>query len=210
MKKYIYIALAALLTASCSQMDELAPQGGSALTSQVLQTNQAVPSRVNATFNGMYTKLGAPESVFGGGRPDDWGCKPPPSLPDWPGSFCAKGLGGAGSLVGGGGRCPRVAGPGSLAPRQLLQSHLLRLDAGTGDRETGPVLFVSLSCVAPAAAEGQFQGNTAVFPPAERRQNESRAHCLGSWPCLRGLLTCSELGPGGLSREETVVGGLQA
>ena len=73
MKKYIYIALAALLTASCSQMDELAPQGGSALTSQVLQTNQAVPSRVNATFNGMYTKLGAPESVFGGGRPDDWG-----------------------------------------------------------------------------------------------------------------------------------------
>ena len=73
MKKYIYIALAALLTVSCSQMDELAPQGGSALTSQVLQTNQAVPSRVNATFNGMYTKLGAPESVFGGGRPDDWG-----------------------------------------------------------------------------------------------------------------------------------------
>ncbi len=73
MKKYIYIVAAALLAASCSQMDELAPQGGSALTSQVLQTNQAVPSRVNAAFNGMYTKLGAPESVFGRGRPDDWG-----------------------------------------------------------------------------------------------------------------------------------------
>lgn len=73
MKKYIYIVAAALLAASCSQMDELAPQGGSSLTSQVLQTNQAVPSRINAAFNGMYTKLGAPESVFGRGRPDDWG-----------------------------------------------------------------------------------------------------------------------------------------
>lgn len=74
MKKFTYIIIATLaLAASCSQMDELAPQGGSALASQVLETNQAVPSRVNATFNGMYTKLGAPESVFGNGRPDDWG-----------------------------------------------------------------------------------------------------------------------------------------
>ncbi|MBO5980487.1 MAG: RagB/SusD family nutrient uptake outer membrane protein, partial [Bacteroidales bacterium] len=72
MKKYIYIA-ALILAASCNEMDELAPQGGTALASQVLETNQAVPSRVNATFNGMYTKLGAPESVFGSGRPDDWG-----------------------------------------------------------------------------------------------------------------------------------------
>ena len=73
MKKYIYITAVVLMAASCSQMDELAPQGGTALASQVLETNQAVPSRINATFNGMYTKLGAPESVFGGGRPDDWG-----------------------------------------------------------------------------------------------------------------------------------------
>ena len=72
MKKYIYIALASAAV-SCSQMDELSPQGGSALESQVQETNQAVPSRVNAAFNGMYTKLGAPESVFGSGRPDDWG-----------------------------------------------------------------------------------------------------------------------------------------
>ena len=72
MKKYIYIALASAAI-SCSQMDGLSPQGGSALESQVQETNQAVPSRVNAAFNGMYTKLGAPESVFGSGRPDDWG-----------------------------------------------------------------------------------------------------------------------------------------
>ena len=72
MKKYIYIALASAAV-SCSQMDELSPQGGSAFESQVQETNQAIPSRVNAAFNGMYTKLGAPESVFGSGRPDDWG-----------------------------------------------------------------------------------------------------------------------------------------
>ena len=79
-----------------------------------------------------------------------------------------------------------------------------------GDGETGLALFVSLPCVAPVAAEGQFQGNTAVFQHAERRQNESRTQCLGSWPCLRGLLTCSTLGPGGLSGEETVVGDSKA
>lgn len=62
-----------LLAASCAEMDELEPQGGYTLTSQVLQTNQTIPSRVNASFNGMFTKLGAPESVFNNGRPDDWG-----------------------------------------------------------------------------------------------------------------------------------------
>lgn len=75
MKTYTYILCgAALLVAgACSWDEDLTPQGGYALTSQVQETNQAVPSRVNATFNGMYTKLGAPESVFGSGRPDDWG-----------------------------------------------------------------------------------------------------------------------------------------
>ena len=75
MKTYTYILCgAALLVAgACSWNEDLTPQGGYALTSQVQETNQAVPSRVNATFNGMYTKLGAPESVFGSGRPDDWG-----------------------------------------------------------------------------------------------------------------------------------------
>ena len=75
MKTHLYIltALTILAAAACKEMDELTPQGGYTLTSQVLETNQAVPSRVNASFNGMFTKLGAPESVFGSGRPDDWG-----------------------------------------------------------------------------------------------------------------------------------------
>jgi hypothetical protein len=74
MKTYIYIFTAIILLAvSCEKMNELEPQGGHSLTSQVVQTNQTIPSRVNASFNGMFTKLGAPESVLGGGRPDDWG-----------------------------------------------------------------------------------------------------------------------------------------
>ncbi len=75
MKTHIYIAIAAtlLIAVSCDKMNQLEPQGGNSLTSQVLQTNQTVPSRINASFNGMFTKLGAPDSVFGSGRPDDWG-----------------------------------------------------------------------------------------------------------------------------------------
>ncbi len=74
MKTYIYLlAAAAILAVSCDKMNELEPHGGNSLTSQVLQTNQTIPSRVNASFNGMFTKLGAPDSVFGNGRPDDWG-----------------------------------------------------------------------------------------------------------------------------------------
>lgn len=75
MKTHIYISIAAalLIAASCDKMNQLEPQGGNFLTSQVLQTNQTVPSRINASFNGMFTKLGAPDSVFGSGRPDDWG-----------------------------------------------------------------------------------------------------------------------------------------
>ena len=75
MKTHIYISIAAalLIAASCDKMNQLEPQGGNSLTSQVLQTNQTIPSRINASFNGMFTKLGAPDSVFGSGRPDDWG-----------------------------------------------------------------------------------------------------------------------------------------
>lgn len=62
-----------LAMAGCSQMDELEPQGGIALAEQVQDVNAAIPSRADASFNGMFTKLGAPDSVFGSGRPDDFG-----------------------------------------------------------------------------------------------------------------------------------------
>lgn len=72
---YIILSVAAVLT-SCAGFDRLAPQGGTLLESQIKTANEYVPSRGNAPFNGMYTSLGAPVSVLGGGidgRPDDFG-----------------------------------------------------------------------------------------------------------------------------------------
>lgn len=75
--KTIYTLMCATgLLASCAGFDELAPQGGTLLASQVKSANEYAPSRGNAPFNGMYTKLGEPVSVYGGGidgRPDDFG-----------------------------------------------------------------------------------------------------------------------------------------
>ena len=76
MKKIYTILTAAALIASCADFDQLQPQGGTLLTEQVETANEYAPSRGNAPFNGMYTKLGAPVSVYGGGengRPDDFG-----------------------------------------------------------------------------------------------------------------------------------------
>jgi hypothetical protein len=76
MKNIYTLMSAALLLASCAGFEQMAPQGGTLLASQVKTANEYAPSRGNAPFNGMYTKLGAPVSVFGGGtdgRPDDFG-----------------------------------------------------------------------------------------------------------------------------------------
>ena len=76
MKRIYNILPIAILIASCAEFDELEPQGGTLLTSQIKEANEYAPSRGDAPFNGMYTKLGAPVSVFGGGtngRPDDFG-----------------------------------------------------------------------------------------------------------------------------------------
>lgn len=75
MKTIYILSVVAILTA-CAGFDELEPQGGTLLTSQVQTANEYAPSRGNAPFNGMYTKIGAPVSVYGGGvdgRPDDFG-----------------------------------------------------------------------------------------------------------------------------------------
>ena len=73
LNKYTAVALAAVVLAGCSKIDEIAPQGSTLLDSQVKETNTLIPSRVNASFNGMYTKIAEPNSVFGSDRPDDWG-----------------------------------------------------------------------------------------------------------------------------------------
>lgn len=68
-----YIAAAAAL-ASCSDIDNLQPQGGSLLAEQVKEINAILPQRAEATFTGMYVKLGQPLSLdlFSSERPDDF------------------------------------------------------------------------------------------------------------------------------------------
>ena len=71
--KQIYATAILASIVSCSQMDELQPQGGIILEQQLKEVNALVPSRADASFNGMFTKLGAPGGVTGGSRPDDFG-----------------------------------------------------------------------------------------------------------------------------------------
>ena len=70
--KFAFMALASLALVACD-MEEVVPQGGTLLATQVQETNLAAPSRAEATFSGMFTKLGQPLSVFGSNRPDDYG-----------------------------------------------------------------------------------------------------------------------------------------
>lgn len=65
--------MAILMAAGCSRMDELQPQGGTILEEQLKETTSVIPSRADASFNGMFTRLGAPGSALGGTRPDDFG-----------------------------------------------------------------------------------------------------------------------------------------
>lgn len=70
--KFAFMALTSLALVACD-MEEVVPQGGTLLATQVQETNLAAPSRAEATFSGMFTKLGQPLSVFGSNRPDDYG-----------------------------------------------------------------------------------------------------------------------------------------
>jgi hypothetical protein len=71
--KQIYATAILASIVSCSQMNELQPQGGIILDQQLKEVNALIPSRADASFNGMFTKLGAPGGVTGGSRPDDFG-----------------------------------------------------------------------------------------------------------------------------------------
>jgi tetratricopeptide (TPR) repeat protein len=76
MKKILFatLVLSAFVLGACTSMDDIAPQGGTLLASQVTESTNADPTRADALYTGMYTKLGEPLSVFGSrNRPDDWG-----------------------------------------------------------------------------------------------------------------------------------------
>ncbi len=66
--------LGALVMASCSDIDDQNPLGGSLTADQLQDANVAIPERTEATFAGMFTIMGEPCTVFGSsGRPDDCG-----------------------------------------------------------------------------------------------------------------------------------------
>ncbi len=70
-KLFFSIAVAVVAFASCDKINEIAPEGGTMLASQVQETNAIIPSRAAASFNGMFTAIGQPCKLAN--TPDDWG-----------------------------------------------------------------------------------------------------------------------------------------
>ena len=73
LNKYISVLFVGLvLGASCTKLSEIVPESGTMLKSQLQTTNAAVPSRSEASFNGLFNPLGVP-NYYGYGTPDDFG-----------------------------------------------------------------------------------------------------------------------------------------
>lgn len=64
---------AAVLVTACDDIDEMAPQGGIYTQEQVKETNDAIASRAEATFNGMFAMMGRPGATYASNRADDFG-----------------------------------------------------------------------------------------------------------------------------------------
>lgn len=75
--KYTSVLAIASMVAlgACSDIDDIVPEGGTMLETQLKATTSIIPGRADATFSGMYTKLGDPLSFgrFASERPDDFG-----------------------------------------------------------------------------------------------------------------------------------------
>ena len=75
--KYTSVLAIASMVAlgACSDIDDIVPEGGTMLETQLKATTSIIPGRADATFSGMYTKLGDPLSFgrFTSQRPDDFG-----------------------------------------------------------------------------------------------------------------------------------------
>ena len=74
--KISILAIAGALTLSaCDDVNKQDPEGGMITQGQLTETYTAVPTRVDATFAGMFNMMGEPYGVFGTGRgrADDFG-----------------------------------------------------------------------------------------------------------------------------------------
>lgn len=70
LNKLFFAFVAGLAFIACTKMDEIVPQSGTMLATQVQQTNLIAPSRASASFNGMFTNIGKPTKMYN--TPDDW------------------------------------------------------------------------------------------------------------------------------------------
>jgi len=70
--KFAALALAVLALGACEDFDQMVPQSGTLLKSQVNEVTNADPTRADAIYSSMYTKLGTPKSC-GYSTPDDFG-----------------------------------------------------------------------------------------------------------------------------------------
>ena len=74
--KISILAVAGVLTlTACDDVNKQEPAGGMITADQLTETYTAIPSRVDATFAGMFNMMGEPYGVFGTGRgrADDFG-----------------------------------------------------------------------------------------------------------------------------------------
>lgn len=68
--KLFLLAAGALVAASCTKMDEIQPESGRMLVSQVQETYSIAPEMSAAPFAAMFTGLGQPVKMYS--YPDDW------------------------------------------------------------------------------------------------------------------------------------------
>lgn len=77
LNKIYILGLGAAMMASCADIDEQFPQGGSLTNEQVQETNLTIPERTEATFASMFTMMGKPHITWPTGsnsnRADDMG-----------------------------------------------------------------------------------------------------------------------------------------
>jgi len=71
--KYSILAVSFLAFTACQDINEQVPEGNTLTAEQLQQTNEAILSRTEAAFSGMFTMMGEPNNSLGGSRPDDFG-----------------------------------------------------------------------------------------------------------------------------------------
>ena len=74
MKLYRILPVVAVLfsAAACTDFDEIQPEGGTLLATQVKETTATIPARAKASFNALFTNIGKPGQISTS-RADEWG-----------------------------------------------------------------------------------------------------------------------------------------